>query len=70
MMSRMSLSVSDIPQNRLLIHVKRNEQYALEPIFKDVYESLIHGTSVKEVNFHVYNRLFNHVRKLCIMQMD
>ena len=44
MMSRMSLNVSVILQNRLLVHVNSIEQYSAEIVFKDVYESLIHGT--------------------------
>lgn len=67
MMSRMSLNVSVTPQNRLLVHVKSIKQYLVEIVFKDVYESLIHGTSWKEVNCHVHNRFFNHLRKLCIL---
>jgi len=70
MIFRMSLDVSVIPQNRLLVHVNSIEQYSIETIFKDVYESLIHGTSWKEVNFHVHNRLFDHLRKLYILLMD
>ena len=70
MMSRMSLIVSFILQYILLIHVNSIEHYPIEICFKDVYESLIHGTSWKEVNFHVHNRLFNHLHKLCILHMD
>ena len=44
LMSKMSLIVSVIPQYRLLIHAKIIEQYPVEIVFKDVYESLIHGT--------------------------
>ena len=66
-MSRISLLVSVVPQYRLLIHVNSIEQYPVEIFFKDVYESLIHGTSWKEVNFHVHNRLFDHLRKLYIL---
>jgi len=66
-MSKMSLIVSVILQYRFLIHAKSIEQYPVETVFKDMYESLIHGTSWKEVNYHVYNRLFNHLRKLFIL---
>lgn len=49
LMSKKYLIVSFIPQYRLLICVNSIEQYPVETIFKDVYESLIHGTSWKEV---------------------
>ena len=60
LMSKMSLIVSIIPQYRLLIHVNGIEQYPVETIFKDDYESLTHGISWKEINFHAHNRLFAH----------
>jgi len=44
MMSKMSLIFFVIPKNRMLIHVKSIEQYPVEIVFKDMYESLIHGT--------------------------
>jgi len=68
MMSKISLNVSVIPQYRLLVHVNGYiEQYLVETVLKDVYESLTRGTSWKEVNCHVHNRLFNHLRKLYIL---
>ena len=70
LMSRISLIVYVITQNRLLIHVNGIEQYPIETVFKDDYESLTHGISWKEINFHVHNRLFNHLRKLCILHID
>ena len=69
LMSRISLSVSVIPQYRLLIHVNGIEQYLIETIFKDDYESLTHGILWKEINYHVHNRLFAHRRKFFILQM-
>lgn len=70
LMSRISLIVSVILQYRLLIHVNGIEQYPIETILKDDYESLTHGISWKEINYHVHNRLFDHRRKLYILQMD
>ena len=70
LMSKMSLIVSVILQYIFLIHVNSIEQYPIVTVFKDDYESLIHGISWKEINFHVHNRLFSHHRKLCILQMD
>jgi len=70
LMSKTSLIVYVIPQNRLLIHVNGIEQCPIETYFKDDYESLTHGSSWKEINCHVHNRLFNHHRKLFILQKD
>ena len=70
LMSRVSLIVSVIPQNRLLIHVDGIKQYPVEYVFKNDYESLTHGSSWKEINYHVHNRLFDHRSKLFIVQMD
>ena len=54
----------------MLIHVDGIEQYPVQIVFKDDYESLTHGSSWKEINFHVDNRLFAHRRKLFMLQMD
>ena len=69
-MRKTSLIISVIPQDRLLIHVKSIEQYHVEIVFEDDYESLTHVISWKEINCHVHNRLFDHHRKLFILQMD
>ena len=69
LMSRISLVVSIIPQNRLFIHVDGFKQRPVETIFKDC-ESLTHGSSWKEFNCHIHNRFFNHLYKLYILQMD
>ena len=47
LMSKTSLIIFVIPHNRLLIHVISIEQYPVETIFKDDYESLTHGISWK-----------------------
>jgi len=66
---KMSLIVSVITQNRFLIHVESIEQNPIETFFDDDYESLTHGSSWKEINSHVHNRLFDHRHKLFILQM-
>ena len=68
-MSKVSLIVSLISQNRLFIHVDGIKQHPVETIFKG-YESLTHGSSWKEINFHVNNMLFSHRRKLFIQRME
>ena len=66
----MSLIVSIIRQYTLLIYVNSIEQYPVEIVFKDDYESITHGSSWKETNCHVHKRLFYHCHKLFILQMD
>ncbi len=66
LMSRIYLIVCVIPQNRLSIHVDGIKQHLVETAFKD-FESLTHGSSWKEINSHVLNRLFSHHRKLFIL---
>jgi len=68
MLSKYSLLVSVILQNSSLAHESYIEQYVANTIFKDVCESLTHGAQVEEVNYHVHNRLFYHLGKLCIPQ--
>jgi len=70
LMSKVSLIVYIITQKRLLIHVNGSEEYPVQTIFKDDYESLTHGSSWEEINCLVHKRLFNHRRKLFILQMD
>lgn len=54
----------------MLIYVNGIEQYPIETVFKDDYESLTHGSSWKEINCHVHNRLFDHRHKFVILQID
>ena len=68
-MSKVSLIVSVIPQNRLFIQVDGIKKHLVETIFKDC-ELLTHDSSWKKFNCHVDNRLFAHCRKLFIPQME
>lgn len=70
MLSRPSLNASVVLQNsslKLEIYV---EKYSTDVDFKDIYESLTHGTQVEEVNFHIHDRLLYHLGKLCIPQKE
>ena len=69
LMSKVSLIVSFIPQNRLFIHVEGIKQHPIETVFKDC-ESLMRDSSWKEFNCHVDNRLFAHRCKLFILRME
>jgi hypothetical protein len=66
MLSRPFVYASIILQHSSLIHQSYIEQYARDEDFKDVYETLIHGTKVKELYYHVHDKLLHHLGKLCI----
>jgi len=57
MLSRPSLNASVVLQNSSLKHESYLEQYSTGVDFKDIYESLTHGTQVEEINFHVHERV-------------
>ena len=42
------------------------EQYPKDDYFKDLYEALINGNCIEEVNDHVKKNLLYHVVKICI----
>ena len=46
------------------------EQYPKDEYFKDVYESLMHGTQTEELNYHVHDQLLYHLGKICISQSE
>ena len=46
------------------------EQYAKDEDFKDVYEYLMHGTQIEELNYHVHDQLLYHLGKICIPQSE
>ena len=52
MMNRMSLIASVVLQHEIYI-----EHYRTDDNFKESYESLTHGTQIKENNYHIYDRL-------------
>ena len=65
-MDWISLNASVVLQNGSLKHESYIEQYSTDVDFKDIYESLTHGTQVEEVNYHIHDRLLYHLGKLCI----
>jgi hypothetical protein len=66
MLSRPSVNASIVLQHSSLAHESYIEQYARDEDFKDVYETLIHGTKVEELDYHVHDKLLYHLGKLCI----
>jgi len=67
MKSRISLNILVSLQNSLLVLISCIEQYPVETIFKDIHESLTNDAQMEETNHHVYDRMFNHLGKLCIL---
>jgi hypothetical protein len=66
MLSRPSINASIVLQHNSLAHESYVEQYARDEDFKDVYETLTHGTQVEELDYHVHEKLLYHLGKLCI----
>ena len=48
------------------MHESYIEQYAKDDNFKDVYEILIQGNHIEELDYHVHNKLLYHLGKLCV----
>ena len=57
MLSRPYLNASIVLQHSSLAHESYIEQYARDKDFKDAYETLIHGTKVEELDYHVHDKL-------------
>jgi hypothetical protein len=58
MLSRPFVNASIVLQHSSLSHESYIEQYARDEDFKDVYETLIHGTKVEELDYHVHEKLY------------
>jgi hypothetical protein len=59
---------SIVLKNASLAHVSYVEQYAIDEVFKDVCERLIHGLQVKI--FCLQDKLLYHLGKLCIPTIE
>ena len=70
MLSRPYLNASVTLQDSSLKHESYIEQYCTDADFKDIYESLTHGSQVEEINYHVHDKLLYHLGKLCIPQTE
>ena len=66
MLSRLVINASTILRHTSLAHESFVEQYAKD----DVYEALINGNRIQEVNYHVHNNLSHHLGKICIPRDD
>lgn len=66
MLSKPSLNVSLVLHSSSLKHESYIEQYSMDDDFKDIYESLTHGSQVEEISYHVHDRFLYHLGKLCI----
>jgi hypothetical protein len=68
MLSRPIISASVILKHSPIMHESYVEQYALDTVFKEVYETLCHSNHVEELDYHVHDNLLYHLGKLCIPQ--
>jgi len=66
MLSRHSANASIVLQHSSLAHENNIKQYARDEDFKEVYETLIHGNKVKELDYHIHEKFLYHLGKLCI----
>ena len=66
MLSRPIVNASVILKHNSIMHESYIEQYAQDEDFKDVYATLCQGNHIKELDYHVHNKLFYHLGKLCI----
>ena len=66
MLSRPLTNALIILQNSPLSDDGYIEQYTHDEDFKAVYESLMNGTKNEELNYHVNDKLLDHLGKICI----
>jgi hypothetical protein len=66
MLSRPSVNASIVLQHSSLAHENNIKRYARDEDFKEVYETLIHGNKVKELDYHIHEKFLYHLGKLCI----
>jgi hypothetical protein len=66
MLSIPFVNASIVLKHSSLAHESCIEQYARDENFKDVYQTLIHGTKLEELYYHVHEKFIYHLGKLCI----
>jgi hypothetical protein len=60
-LSRLFVNASIVLQHSSLAHESYIEQYARDEYFKDVYETIIHGTRVGNLDYHVHDKFLYHL---------
>ena len=53
-----------------MVHSSYVEQYTKDEDFKEVYESVMHGSQNEELDYHIQDKLLYHVGKICISQSE
>ena len=56
--------------NKVLWYIQDAEHYTKNEDFKEVYESLIHGSQNEELDYHIHEKLLYHLGKICIPQSE
>jgi hypothetical protein len=65
MLSVPYVNASIVLQHSSLAH-ESYTQYARDDYFKNVYETIMQGTKVEELDYNVHEKLLYHLGKLCI----
>ena len=60
------INVATLLKNNFFFHECNVEKYEFDNDFQDVYENLIQGKKVEELDYHVHNNMLYHLGKLCI----
>ena len=70
MLSRSPIHASIVIQQSPLVHSSYVEQYTNDEDFKEVYESLMHGSQNEELDYHIHDKLVFNLGKICIQQSE
>ena len=70
MLSKPPISASIVIQQSPLVHSSYVEQYTKDGDFKEVYESLLHGSQTEELYYHIQDKLLYPLGKICIPQSE
>ena len=70
MLSRPPISACIVTQQSPLVHPSYDDQYTKDEDFKEVYESLMHGSQNEELDYHIHDKLLYHLGKICISQSE
>ena len=70
MLSRPPISASIVIQQSPMVHSSYFKQYTNGGYFKEVYESLMHGSQNEELDYHIHYKLLYPLGKICIPQSE
>ena len=61
MLSRPPINASISIQQSPLVHSSYVEQYTKDEYFKEVYESLMHGSQNEKMDYHIHDKLSSRI---------